>query len=217
MGQPNYEAAADDEYVVLPRDIFKNHFTFFIYEIFHQRLFIIWLSLFSTLLFTIFICVFKDASIDLIFGLSLVTLFVSIFVIIPLILYNQPSFDMDTKMKFLSEVIKNKPNIDMTTWEIISQHMNNFLYENNHWPTPFCFFDGKSSHRMFQFLVIRKYLGIDKTTDGQSSLEEGSRETGNGSFYNFEDYNIERYMKKARDVYNKSVDEYLKARYPDYE
>lgn len=93
--------------------------------------------------------------------------------------------------------------------------MNDHMYTKNYWPTPFYFYNGGSSYRVFETLVIKRYLNIDKQTEPTPA--EGSRETGASStHYILEDYNIKGYIEKARAVYDKSVEEYLKAKYPDY-
>ncbi|KAG0653325.1 hypothetical protein C6P44_001970, partial [Monosporozyma unispora] len=121
----------------------------------------------------------------------------------------------NSKLKFLNEVIVNKPNLDMSTWDIICQHMNSFMYTNTYWSTPYYFFDGKSCYRVFQNMVLRKYLGTSTATEESDS--DDSPENFNGSFYNYEDRNVLKYMRKAKVVYDESVEQYLKTRYPDYD
>ena len=215
MEQTSYEPVQNDEHIILPRDLFKNHLTFFLSELSHGTLFKAWFSVYAIIIFITIICIVRGSRFELIFFLGVASVVLLIIGFIPFSLFAQTSLNLDSKLKFLNEVIVNKPNLDMSTWDIICQHMNSFMYTNTYWSTPYYFFDGKSCYRVFQNMVLRKYLGTSTATEESDS--DDSPENFNGSFYNYEDRNVLKYMRKAKVVYDESVEQYLKTRYPDYD
>lgn len=225
MGDPKYEIVSNENNLVATQDVFRNRFTHLCYELYHYPLAFYWYLVVCITLSTTVVKLYwydDDSLFTALLIIFSITMCLTAFV--PLAVYSQPIFNIDSKLKFCNEIITNKPNLDMDSWSIISQNMNNFLYENEYWPTPFYFYNGKSAYNCFRTIILRRYLGIPKSSTDQVSNElptignsTGNTATPADTSAYFEDYDIDRYMRKARDVYNQSVDSYLKAKYPDYD
>ncbi|CAL9733101.1 hypothetical protein MOUN0_O13410 [Monosporozyma unispora] len=120
----------------------------------------------------------------IVFELVVVLFFLFIIGYISISIFVQASLNLDSKLKFLNEVIVNKPSLDMNAWESVCQHINSFMYTNHYWPTPYYFFDGKSCYCVFQNMVLKKCL----PTFAASKVCDS---------YYYEDRKVLRYMKKC--------------------
>lgn len=184
MEQTSYEPVQNDEHIILPRDLFKNHLTFFLSELSHGTLFKAWFSVYAIIIFITIICIVRGSRFELIFFLGVASVVLLIIGFIPFSLFAQTSLNLDSKLKFLNEVIVNKPSLDMNAWESVCQHINSFMYTNHYWPTPYYFFDGKSCYCVFQNMVLKKCL----PTFAASKVCDS---------YYYEDRKVLRYMKKC--------------------
>lgn len=225
MGDPRYEIVSDNENnIVAAQDVFKNRFTYLCYELYHYPLSFYWYLVVCITWLTAGVRYYQGDDDLFTVLMILLSLMMCACLLVPIMIYCQPMLNVDSKLKFCNEIIINKPDLTTESWSIISQNMNNFMYENKYWRTPYYFYDGKSSYNCFRSVILSKYLRIPKSSTDQDSNElptmgnstQNATRPAEITGY-FEDYDIDRYMKKATDVYNQSVDSYLKAKYPDYE
>lgn len=134
---------------VLPRDVFSNKFTFFLYFLIRSSFFWFSLVLLSTCLFLPIIKLEADSTIWFIFSGTLYS------AVSEASKHNiSKDFELEQETRFLVEIRDMKPGIDNSKWDIVASQMNNYLFETKHYPHKYAFYDGLHCYDEFK----KKYL-----------------------------------------------------------
>ena len=133
---------------VLPRDVFSNEFTFFLYFLVRSPFFWVSLVLFGTFLFFA-ITASSEGWTAICVLLSIFTGIASVvsFVLVARQLSDvevSRGFELEQSVQFLFEVRDVKPGMRTVKWDIVASRMNDYLFETKYYPHRYAFYDGKS-------------------------------------------------------------------------
>ena len=142
------DAPLISEVIVLPVDVFKSYFTYLLYEKAHFSPVVF---TFVALVFVIFLFIITpphdNKVCDIILLASMVVNF-SCFVI-ELLLMSYMPLCSNAKIKLLLEVIAHKPPVGGVEWKFITYNMNQYLYDQGSWGTPYFFHCESDCYRLF--------------------------------------------------------------------
>ncbi|CAI4054667.1 DUP/COS family protein SKDI_01G0870 [Saccharomyces kudriavzevii IFO 1802] len=167
-----------------PEDVFNSYWSYLLYEMAHYKpilsLLVVIVSLVLLILF------FHDNEVCVV--ASIVSLIFCIF-ILPFIsdAFTQPISDKDFKIKLSAEVIALRPA--GKGWGTTAYNMNQYLFDEGLWNTPYYFYRGRECHDFFR--TITK----DVPKDTERTLKW--------------------YMLKAAEVEEEAQLEYWRKQYPD--
>ncbi|CAI4055373.1 hypothetical protein SUVZ_16G4630 [Saccharomyces uvarum] len=157
----------ESQNIVLPKDVFRNFFTWFCYQFYKSLAFRVWLLLWLPLSAWWKLC--SDpippfiATMVLITGLPL----------IPFILFvcHRRAFSKQLT-QFCKEIIKNAPGIHIKDWELIVLNFNSYMYENKFWNNECFFFDVPRCYESFRKSILEPFsLKKDKNAKVKSFKE----------------------------------------------
>ncbi|CCH59400.1 hypothetical protein TBLA_0B05730 [Henningerozyma blattae CBS 6284] len=163
-----------------PKPIFRNRFTYIVYEYSHTWYFqlTIILTLFNivagicynkarinhnyseTSLYTVKIVIVFSSAFTLLFGL--ITSILNI-------ISRTTNVNQLVKLKFLTEMKRINPGSNQLLWNQLTLNINTFIYNENYWNTPYFFYDKNSAMKYFYEFAINPYM-ID--LDELSELEK---------------------------------------------
>ncbi|KAH9200421.1 hypothetical protein LQ764DRAFT_115482 [Zygosaccharomyces rouxii] len=123
---------------VLPKDLFKNAFTWMFYEISKHRFPRVVSCVYLVIVLVGFWWNFADKNLPLGIVLAAVGLFGILFGLIPAWFQNVKEHP-NTK-KLVQQVLESNPGVDTRKWDEIANILNPFFYRENIWRTPFFFF-----------------------------------------------------------------------------
>lgn len=199
---------------VLPRDVFLNKFTYYLYFLVRSPFFRISLVLFGSSLFFTITVSSEDWTFPICAVLSCLTgfAFVVSFFAAALQLSGidvSRGFGLEQKMRFMVEIRDIKPGMDMPKWDIVAGRMNKYLFEAKYYPHKCAFYDGKLCHDGFKevYLLPRKDA-FDVTPLNDSIYGE------NGGFDYFKRQVSKDYYNSADEYLAKVHEESLKSRIP---
>ncbi|CAI4240720.1 CFF_collapsed_G0000800.mRNA.1.CDS.1 [Saccharomyces cerevisiae] len=138
-----------EENVALPKDIFHSYLSYWIYEAAHCTP-VMFLSLVIGVLISIII-LFHDNKNCV--GVS-VGFLVTFFIIFGCVLggiFGIPICDRDFKIKLLGETIARRPA--GREWRTVAYNMNQYLFDEGLWYTPYYFYCGRKCQYFFNNLV----------------------------------------------------------------
>ncbi|CAI4054658.1 DUP/COS family protein SKDI_01G0840 [Saccharomyces kudriavzevii IFO 1802] len=149
LSEPN--AHLIEENVALPEDIFNSYWSYLLYEVFHyKRLTFLFLAI-GILVFLI------------IFSHNLACVLVSVLLLIACFIiglqiatsggFFEPISHQDFILELLVEVIARKPA--GKGWRTIAYNMNQYLFNERLWNTPYYFYSGRVCHDFFRTAVKR--------------------------------------------------------------
>ncbi|EHN01388.1 Cos8p [Saccharomyces cerevisiae x Saccharomyces kudriavzevii VIN7] len=124
----------ESQKIVLPKDVFRNGFTWFCYETFKSLAFLIWLL--SWLPVT---TCWKMSTNWIYPFLATYFLILSLF-FLPLIQMSCRRRAVSKQLtQFSKEISANSPGTDVESWETIAANLNSYMYENKLWKTKLLF------------------------------------------------------------------------------
>ena len=162
-----------EEHVVLPRDIFHSQITYLIYQLFNSMA-VRWVLVINAILITgsaISIHKKNEDAIAIFLLLAILFFIGSFSFVIVRIVIDQSLDDAHIKMKLYSEVLKYKPNINLKSWNIITFHMNEYLYQNGYFRNPFCLYDSSKCYNWFLELTNNGTIDGSGTASNDSMPE----------------------------------------------
>ncbi|CAI4049478.1 hypothetical protein SUVZ_13G1870 [Saccharomyces uvarum] len=205
--------------ITLPEDMFKSHFCYILYEIYHFKLamfFVILLviSIFSVLTFNVhggYIVIFIFLFLFVIFGL-----------IVSLATFNESIEYENFQIKLLLEVITRKPPVEGIEWRAITYNMNQYLCDKRLWPTPYYFYCEHRCYKAFRDLIKgRKPDAQSASSTGDGANTQSNTDArdapndANKPFTFSADPILEEYFIKAAEIQKQAVREYWRKQYPD--
>ncbi|EHN03451.1 YCR007C-like protein [Saccharomyces cerevisiae x Saccharomyces kudriavzevii VIN7] len=136
--------------------------------------------------------------------------------------FNDRVSDEEFEIKLLLEVITGKPAVKGKEWRIITYNMNQYLFDNELWNTPYYFYSDKSCYGFFRRLIKGKKPDANssssandiKNTQSDAPATEPSNEVTKS--YSFSaDPILEAYYLKAAEAEKQAQREYWRKQYPD--
>ena len=191
---PSGTEAGTEPQPVLPRDVFSNGFTYFLYFFIQNPLVWIPLVLFGTFLFFA-----VTTGSKLLVCFSLVTgCLVPIISFVVFINYMQAevssNFELEQSMQFLFEIRDVKPGMRTVKWDIVANRMNNHLFETKCYSHKYAFYDGRHCSRQFKrWYLLPREEAFDAAPLGDSAH-------GGNSAYSY-------FKRQVSKEYYESVDE----------
>ncbi|CAI4241176.1 CPA_1a_G0000820.mRNA.1.CDS.1 [Saccharomyces cerevisiae] len=138
-----------EENVALPEDIFSSYWSYLFHEVLHNIVIMIMFSV-NVCLALLFLF-FPHKKVHFFYVLSWV---VSGFILlVSSIVFTKPINDQDFKINLLIEVIARKPAVKGKEWRTITYNMNQYLFDDDLWNTPYYFYRDKDCRRYFLRLL----------------------------------------------------------------
>ncbi|GAV52726.1 hypothetical protein ZYGR_0AH00110 [Zygosaccharomyces rouxii] len=152
---------------VLPKDLFKNDFTWFLYEISKHRFpqvisclcLVGWVSPYGNSLIN------KNESTD-VMPANLVLEFLvqlplgwllSLAWFFPFGWSQYSKMYPKNKTELVQQVLKSNPGLDIEKWDEIANRLNSSFYQEHFWNTPYFFYDGQQAQLAFRANVSKPY------------------------------------------------------------
>ena len=199
-----------EENVALPKDIFHSYLSYWIYEAAHCTP-VMLLSLVIGVLISIII-LFHDNENCVGVSVGFLLIFSGILVIVLILRFGPQISDEDFKCKLLMEIITRKPTVKGKEWRTITYKMNQYLFDNDLWNTPYYFYRDEDCHRYFLSLIKGKTFR--KPEKLSSNVMDGQRNEGNKTFTLHSKPNLQKCLSKAAEIEQQSQDEYWRQEYP---
>ncbi|CAI4056568.1 hypothetical protein SKDZ_03G0690 [Saccharomyces kudriavzevii ZP591] len=217
LSEPN--ASLIGENITLPKDSFNSYLCYLLYEMAHYKLTMI--PFVVIVISTLMIVFFHNIVLcNVVFGLLIFAFF---FVSMgALIAFNESFSDEEFKIKLLLEVITRKPAVKGKEWRIITYNMNQHLFDNGLWNTPYYFYCDQSCYGFFRHLIKGKNPGanssssandVENTQSDAPATEPSNEVTKSYSFS--ADPILEAYYLKAAEAEKQAQREYWRKQYPD--
>ncbi|CAI7130127.1 CGH_1_collapsed_G0000780.mRNA.1.CDS.1 [Saccharomyces cerevisiae] len=205
--------------VALPKDIFGSYLSYWIYEAAHCTPAMI-LSLVIGVL-VLLIIFFNDNEACLAFSVAFLLIFSVILVLVLILRFGPQISDEDFKCKLLMEIITRKPTVKGKEWRTITYKMNQYLFDNDLWNTPYYFYRDEDCHRYFLSLIKgrtfkkQKESSASNVKDAQSNDETAGtpNEAAESSSFSAGP-NFIKLLTKAAEIEQQSQDEYWRQEYP---
>lgn len=165
---------------VLPRDVFLNKFTYFLYFLVRSPAF--WGSLVLLGIFLLYLTIIdfallipptkldfaslssettREFASFLSFSIMSIYSFFALMITAVIVMVKHDvseCFKLEQEMRFLIEIGDVKPGIDNSKWDIVASRMNNYLFEVNYFSNRYSFYDGQHCCKEFKkrYLLPRK-------------------------------------------------------------
>ncbi|CAI4065286.1 hypothetical protein SUVZ_08G3620 [Saccharomyces uvarum] len=202
--------------IALPKDTFESYFSYLLYEITHFSPFV-----FSFVVLIILIISVENLNVHTFYIVLFVWLFIADFMGLgySVFRFNAGSFDDNCNTKLLLEVITRKPAVKGEEWRTITCNMNQYLFDNELWDTPYYFHSENSCHRYFITLLEGKHLYPQSDTtaiDAQWDVLESETSDDAAKSYTFSSKpDLERCRFQAASLERQAQREYWRKHYPD--
>ncbi|CAI4671000.1 ADE_G0038390.mRNA.1.CDS.1 [Saccharomyces cerevisiae] len=142
-----------EENVALPEDTFRSYWSYLLYEMAHYKPIIFMTPITASLILSIVL--FHD--IPGILTFSVISLLLSIIILLISIgTFAAGTWDKDSKVKLLLEVIARKPAVGGKEWRIIARNMNQYLFDHGQWSPRITFFVNIGAMNFSKALSNRK-------------------------------------------------------------
>ena len=205
--------------VALPKDIFGSYLSYWIYEAAHCTPAMI-LSLVIGVL-VLLIIFFNDNEACLAFSVAFLLIFSVILVLVLILRFGPQISDEDFKCKLLMEIITRKPTVKGKEWRTITYKMNQYLFDNDLWNTPYYFYRDEDCHRYFLSLIKgrtfkkQKESSASNVKDAQSNDETAGtpNEAAESSSFSAGP-NFIKLLTKAAEIEQQFQKEYWRQEYP---
>ncbi|CAI4244257.1 CCC_1a_G0000820.mRNA.1.CDS.1 [Saccharomyces cerevisiae] len=205
--------------VALPKDIFRSYLSYWIYEIARYTPVMI-LSLVIGVL-VLLIIFFNDNEACLAFSVPFLLIFSVILVLVLILRFGPQISDEDFKCKLLMEIITRKPTVKGKEWRTITYKMNQYLFDNDLWNTPYYFYRDEDCHRYFLSLIKgrtfkkQKESSASNVKDAQSNDETAGtpNEAAESSSFSAGP-NFIKLLTKAAEIEQQFQKEYWRQEYP---
>ncbi|KOH01397.1 DUP/COS family protein DI49_0065 [Saccharomyces eubayanus] len=213
--EPNASLIAD--YITLPNNIFTSKFPHLFHEMAHFKPFV-WLFLVLAISILSVVYCHNNVFYNLIV-LVVVPYFMCLFA---LIAFNQPISDESFKIKLLMEVITYKPAVKGREWRTITYNMNQYLFCNGLWTTPYYFYSEMTCYDFFRTLIKGRISGTpsdSSTSDAENTQPEvpaaDAPDDAARSHIFSPDPIFEAYYLKAVEVEKEAQGKYWSSQYPN--
>ncbi|AJO93988.1 Uip3p [Saccharomyces cerevisiae YJM693] len=207
-----------EENVALPKDIFRSYLSYWVYEAAHCTP-----VMFSSLVIGVLISIiilFHDNENCVVFSVVFLVIFFIIFVCVLGGIFGQPICDRDFKIKLLGETIARRPA--GREWRTVAYNMNQYLFDEGLWYTPYYFYCGRKCQYFFNNLV--KIEGPNTHPSSPTNDEENTQPDASeievlnvvGRFFiHSPDPILEAYLIKAAEINREAEFEYWRKQYPE--
>lgn len=153
--------SVESQNIVLPKDIFRNSFTWFCYETYKSLAFRIWLILWLPL------TAWWKVSSEWIYPFLATLFLVEVLFFLPLILIIGRKRAISKQYtQFCKEIINHAPGTDDEDWEPVLINFNSYMYENKLWKTEHMFFDCSSFRESFRIFILEPFC-LKKDNDAK--------------------------------------------------
>ncbi|CAI4244881.1 CCT_1a_G0000770.mRNA.1.CDS.1 [Saccharomyces cerevisiae] len=208
-----------EENVALPKDIFRSYLSYWVYEAAHCTP-----VMFSSLVIGVLISIiilFHDNENCVVFSVVFLVIFFIIFVCVLGGIFGQPICDRDFKIKLLGETIARRPA--GREWRTVAYNMNQYLFDEGLWYTPYYFYCGRKCQYFFNNLV--KIEGPNTHPSSPTNDEENTQPDASeievlnvvGRFFiHSPDPILEAYLIKAAEINREAEFEYWRKQYPEH-
>lgn len=200
----------------LPKDTFESYFSYLLYEITQFPPFVL-----SFVVLIILIVSAENCNVHSFYVLLFVWLFIADFLGLgySVFRFNAGSFDDNCDTKLLLEVITRKPAVKGKEWRTITYNMNQYLFDNGLWDTPYYFYSENNCYRYFINLIERKHLYSQSDTTAIGAqwdvLESETSEDAPKSYVSSSKSDLERCRFQAALLERQAQREYWRKHYPD--
>ncbi|CAI4839042.1 CLL_collapsed_G0000780.mRNA.1.CDS.1 [Saccharomyces cerevisiae] len=207
-----------EENVALPKDIFHSYLSYWIYEAAHCTP-VMFLSLVIGVLISIII-LFHDNENCVGVSVGFLVIFFIIFGCVLGGIFGIPISDRDFKIKLLGETIARRPA--GREWRTVAYNMNQYLFDEGLWYTPYYFYCGRKCQYFFNNLV--KIEGPNTHPSSPTNDEENTQPDASeievlnvvGRFFiHSPDPILEAYLIKAAEINREAEFEYWRKQYPE--
>ncbi|CAI4240771.1 AMM_1a_G0000900.mRNA.1.CDS.1 [Saccharomyces cerevisiae] len=207
-----------EENVALPKDIFRSYLSYWIYEAAHCTP-VMFLSLVIGVLISIII-LFHDNKNCVGVSVGFLVIFFIIFGCVLGGIFGIPICDRDFKIKLLGETIARRPA--GREWRTVAYNMNQYLFDEGLWYTPYYFYCGRKCQYFFNNLV--KIEGPNTHPSSPTNDEENTQPDASeievlnvvGRFFiHSPDPILEAYLIKAAEINREAEFEYWRKQYPE--
>ncbi|CAI4244230.1 ADE_G0000770.mRNA.1.CDS.1 [Saccharomyces cerevisiae] len=189
-----------EENVALPEDTFRSYWSYLLYEMAHYKPIIFMTPITASLILSIVL--FHD--IPGILTFSVISLLLSIIILLISIgTFAAGTWDKDSKVKLLLEVIARKPAVGGKEWRIIARNMNQYLFDHGQWFTPYYFLCEHRCHEFFKSLIEqeRSNTHTSPPTNGAENTPANKVSNDVEKSYMFSsDPVLEAYFVKAAEI-----------------
>ncbi|AJO97813.1 Prm9p [Saccharomyces cerevisiae YJM1444] len=208
------------ENVALPEDTFRSYWSYLLYEMAHYKptMFTIVITV-SLILLLVF---FHDKETCVLVSMLLLILMCPLISMAAIIAFNHQTGDIDFKVKLLMEIITRKPAVEGKEWRTITYQMNQYLFDNDLWNTPYYFYRDKDCYRYFLKLIegqtFKKPENLptsDVTDIERNEATTGAPDERTESFTFSTESNYRKFLFKAAEVEQQAQNNYWQERYPE--
>ncbi|CAI4050711.1 DUP/COS family protein SKDI_15G0040 [Saccharomyces kudriavzevii IFO 1802] len=142
----------ESQKIVLPKDIFRNGFTWSCYETFKSLAFRIWL------LSWLPVTTWWKMSSNWIYPFLATNLLILCLCFLPLIeMLCRKRALSKLPTQFSKEIIANSPGTDVENWESIAANLNLYMYENKLWKTKYFFYGAWDCQEAFRIAILEPF------------------------------------------------------------
>ncbi|CAD6625815.1 XXYS1_4_G0035010.mRNA.1.CDS.1 [Saccharomyces cerevisiae] len=207
-----------EENVALPKDIFRSYLSYWVYEAAHCTP-----VMFSSLVIGVLISIiilFHDNENCVGVSVGFLVIFFIIFGCVLGGIFGIPICDRDFKIKLLGETIARRPA--GREWRTVAYNMNQYLFDEGLWYTPYYFYCGRKCQYFFNNLV--KIEGPNTHLSSPTNDEENTQPDTSeievlnvvGRFFiHSPDPILEAYLIKAAEINKEAEFEYWRKQYPE--
>ncbi|CAI4054756.1 DUP/COS family protein SKDI_02G0020 [Saccharomyces kudriavzevii IFO 1802] len=151
----------ESQKIVLPKDVFRNGFTWFCYETFKSLAFRIWL------LSWLPVTTWWKMSTNWIYPFLATNLLILCVFFLPLIQMLCRKRTLSKNLtQFSKEIIANSPGTDVENWEPIAANLNSYMYENKFWKTKYFFYGAWNCQEAFRLAILEPF-SVKKDDDSK--------------------------------------------------
>ncbi|CAI4050864.1 hypothetical protein SUVZ_14G0040 [Saccharomyces uvarum] len=151
----------ESQSIALPKDIFRNSFTWYCYQIYKSFAFHFWLILWLPL------SVWWKLASDWFYPfLTCMFMFLGLCFAPFILMICRKHAISKQYTRFCKEIIKSAPGTDSEDWESIVINLNSYMYENKLWNNRYFFFDGWSCQQSFRLCILNPF-SLKKDNDAK--------------------------------------------------
>ncbi|CAI1998156.1 hypothetical protein SEUBUCD646_0F00410 [Saccharomyces eubayanus] len=207
------------ENVALPDVIFKSHFLYLLYEMAHYTKVVI-CSMIPVVLILLSLPFHDPAVYTIAF---LLCGFDVLFLAGALSSFNNPlPSNRAFQTKLLLEAITCKPAVLSEEWRTIAYNMNQYLFDQGLWNTPYYFYCGRTCHRFLLKLLVGKSFDVLSLSSTSPIMEAqlevpttGSSNEENGTFTFSPGPDFRMCLYKAAVIEQQAQRDYWRKQYPN--
>ncbi|CAI4037126.1 SMKI01G0845 [Saccharomyces mikatae IFO 1815] len=191
----------------LPEDIFHSYWNYLFNEVVHYLpIMVVVLIIVGLVLSMVH---FRDSK-PCVHVLGVLLFLTPFALIVPICFFREQLGDRNFQRKLLVEVITRKPAVKGKEWKTITYNMNQYLFVNNLWNTPYYFYRDEDCHRYFLSLIE----GHTFKKQDKSSINS-VKDVQRTEFFTFSPGpNYQVCLSKAAEIEQRSQNYYWRQQYP---